>query len=85
MWNAYALDHPDELPAEQRLNEVLGRLPAQDRAAIGHMLAKSYEGGVHDTLRVLHDHEVPPFDDAYQGTPYHDFMGRLETDWSWPS
>ena len=30
------------------------------------------------------EYELPPFDDAYEGTPYHDFMGRLVTDWDWP-
>ena len=48
------------------------------------MLIQTYEGGVHDTLRVLHDHELPPFEDGCEGAPYHDFMGRLRTDWDWP-
>jgi hypothetical protein len=85
VWNRYALDHPDELPEEDRMNNVLARLDDEDRAVVARMLELSYAGGVHDTLRTLHDHEVPPFDDAYEGTPSQDFMGRLETDWEWPT
>ena len=66
------------------MNEVLARTPDEDREVLARMLIQTYEGGVHDTLRVLHDHELPPFDDGYEGTPYHDFMGRLRTDWDWP-
>ena len=84
VWNTYALDHPDEMPEEQRMNEVLARTPDEDREVLARMLIQTYEGGVHDTLRVLHDHELPPFDDGYEGAPYHDFMGRLRTDWDWP-
>ena len=47
------------------------------------MLEDQFVAGVHDTLRVLHDLEVVPFDDAYEGTPYHDFVGRV-TGWDWP-
>ena len=66
------------------MNTVLALLGDEDRAVLARMLELSYEGGIHDTLRVLHDHGVPPFDDAYEGAPLHDFMGRLKTDWEWP-
>lgn len=85
VWSRYAVDHPDEMPEEDRMNTVLARLGAEDRAAIARILELSYQAGVHDSLRVLHDNEVPPFDDAYEGTPFHDFMGRLMTDWEWPT
>lgn len=29
------------------------------------MLDERFTGGGHETLRVLHDAELPPFDDAY--------------------
>jgi hypothetical protein len=39
------------------------------------------------TAKRLPDHyEVSvllPFDKAYEGTPFHDFVGRLD-DWEWP-
>ena len=47
------------------------------------MLAKEFVSGVHETLVVLHELGVPPFDTGYEGTPFHDFVGRL-TDWEWP-
>jgi hypothetical protein len=31
----------------------------------------------------LHEAGIQPFEDGYEGTPYHDFVGRL-IDWSWP-
>lgn len=85
VWNMYAVDHPDDMPEEHRMNEVLTRLDDSDRAVVARMLELAYAGGMHDTLRVLNDHEVPPFDDAYEGTPAQDFMGRLTTDWEWPA
>ena len=85
MWNRYALDHPDEMPEENRMNIVLARLGDDDRAEVARMVELSYEGGIHDTLRLLHDNAVPPFDVAYDGTPFQDFMGRLKTDWAWPT
>ncbi len=67
------------------MNAVLAHLGDADRAVIARMMELSYEGGVHDTLRVLHDNNVPPFEDGYEGTPFNDFMGRLKTDWDWPT
>lgn len=84
VWGAHALGHPDEMSEEHRMNTVLSRLSGESRAVVARMLELSYEGGVHDALRVLHDHDLPPFDSAYGGTPFHDFIGRLMTDWEWP-
>ena len=67
------------------MNAVLAHLGDSDRAVIARMVELSYEGGVNDTLRVLHDHQVPPFEDGYERAPFNDFMGRLETDWDWPT
>ena len=47
------------------------------------MLEQAFVGGVHETLVVLHEAEVSPFDQGYEGTPFHDFVGRLD-DWPWP-
>ena len=47
------------------------------------MLEEQFVGGVHETLVVLHEADIEPFDDGYEGTPFHDFVGRL-TDWPWP-
>ncbi|MFZ2014695.1 MAG: DUF6547 family protein [Nocardioides sp.] len=85
VWNREALERPDDLPEEARMNAVLAHLGDSDRAVIARMVELSYEGGVNDTLRVLHDHQVPPFEDGYERAPFNDFMGRLETDWDWPT
>lgn len=82
-WSTYALDHPDEMAAERRINELLARLSSADRDVVAEMLAASFEAGVHTSLRVLHEHELRPFDEAYEATPFHDFAGRLD-DWQWP-
>jgi hypothetical protein len=47
------------------------------------MLYDAFCGGVHETLVVLHEEGVPPFDGGYEGTPFHDFTGRLQG-WPWP-
>ena len=39
--------------------------------------------GVFETLKVLEKFEVEPFRDGYEGSPYNDFVGRLD-DWNWP-
>ncbi len=44
------------------------------------MLYEAFWGGVHETLVILHEEGVSPFDTAYEGTPFHDFVGRLD-DW----
>ncbi len=67
------------------MSTMLARLGDADRAVIARMVELSYAGGVHDMLRVLHENNVPPFEDGYESTPCNDFMGRLETDWDWPT
>ena len=54
-----------------------------DREVLAGMLQSSFEGGIHDTLVTLHDAEVEPFDSGYEGSPFHDFVGRL-TGWQRP-
>ncbi len=38
----------------------------------------AFEAGAHTALVVLHEVVVPPFEDGYEGTPFHDFVGRLQ-------
>jgi hypothetical protein len=47
------------------------------------MLADAHVGGIHAVLVALNEAEMQPFDKGYEGTPYHDFIGRLD-DWDWP-
>ncbi len=56
---------------------------AEDREIIAEMLAHAVVTGVFETLKMLEKFEVEPFKDGYEGSPYNDFVGRLD-DWSWP-
>ena len=47
------------------------------------MLEDTYVAGVHDTLVALHQAQVHPFEDGYEGSPFHDFIGRMNG-WEWP-
>lgn len=78
VWNFNAITQPDEIPGQQRMNEVLAAISEADRQVLAQMLYDAFCSGVHETLVVLHEEGVPPFDDGYEGTPFHDFIGRLE-------
>jgi hypothetical protein len=83
LWNANADAQPDDMPDQQAMNLLLARLDLAEREILAQMLSEAFQGGVHETLVILHEAEVPPFDIAYEGTPFHDFVGRLD-DWPWP-
>jgi hypothetical protein len=40
--------------------------------------------GVFETLKALEEFQIAPFVDGYEGSPYHDFIGRLDG-WEWPT
>lgn len=81
VWNKNA--SAKKMPEQHRFNSLLKALTPKQREVLADMLAEQFQGGVHQTLVTLHEHEVKPFDRAYEGTPFHDFVGRL-TDWNWP-
>ncbi len=83
LWNQNADDRPDELPDQHAFNVLLRKLDAAEREVLGALLAQQFVSGVHEALVVLHARNVPPLGDAYEGTPYHDFVGRLGG-WEWP-
>lgn len=58
-------------------------LTAADREVLAIMLQGAFESGVHCTLGQLHWHKVKPFEKAYEGLPFNDFIGRLDG-WEWP-
>lgn len=82
VWNANAT--PDFLPDQHRFNRFLARLAPDDRAVLAAMLEEQFVGGVHEALVVLHAAGVEPFADGFEGTPFHDFVGRLGG-WDWPT
>jgi hypothetical protein len=81
VWNPNATS--SSIPDQHAINLLLKRLSAEDREIIARMLAQQVVTGVFETLKVLEKHEVEPFSDGYEGSPYNDFIGRLD-DWSWP-
>jgi hypothetical protein len=81
VWNKSA--RRDFIPDQHEINLLLKRLSAADREVIAGMLAESVVTGVFETLKVLGQFEIEPFNDGYEGSPYNDFVGRLD-DWSWP-
>jgi hypothetical protein len=81
VWNRYATT--DSIPEQHQINLLLQRLPATNREILAGMLAQAVVTGVFETLKVLEEFEVEPFQDGYEGTPYHDFIGRLGG-WQWP-
>lgn len=82
LWNENA--RSDYMPDQYQINEFLNELSESQRETLAGMLEKQFSGGVFETLKVLEDLNIEPFLDGYEGSPYHDFIGRL-TDWEWPS
>ena len=81
-WNPNATR--DALPEQHAANELLARLSPDDRRVFAALLSQQFVSGVHQVLVLLHEAGLPPFDKAYEGTPFHDFVGRLD-DWEWPA
>jgi hypothetical protein len=82
VWNRNA-STPAFNAEQYAFNQLLARMKREDREILALMLAHEVELGVFETLKVLEQYEIAPFEDGYEGSPYHDFIGRL-TDWEWP-
>jgi len=63
---------------------LVARMSTADREVLARLLEERFQSGVHATLVALHEAAMAPFDRAYEGTPFHDFVGRLG-DWEWPT
>ena len=82
-WNPNATE--DFIPEQHEVNLLLSELSVEQRAILARMLQDQFSGGVFETLKVLEELEIEPFVDGYEGSPYHDFIGRLGEDpWKWP-
>ena len=81
LWNQNAT--ATTIPDQYQINVLLARMQAADRETLARMLASAVELGVFETLKVLEAYKIAPFEDGYEGSPYHDFIGRLD-DWEWP-
>jgi hypothetical protein len=72
------------MPDQQCINTFLASLNETERDVLAAMLSEAFAGGVHETLVVLHEEQIAPFENGYEGTPFHDFVGRLDN-WPWPT
>ena len=81
VWNPSATD--SFMPDQNAVNLLLAKLSSQDRKVLAGLLAQQVETGVFETLKVLENHGIEPFDTGYEGSPYNDFVGRLGN-WRWP-
>ncbi len=81
LWNQNATF--DFLPDQHDINLLLLRMPAEDREILARMLAHEVTTGVFETLKLLEQFQVSPFTDGYEGSPFNDFIGRLNS-WDWP-
>jgi hypothetical protein len=65
------------------MNLLLARLTRADREILATILTQQVETGVFETLKVLEQFGIAPFEDGYEGSPFNDFLGRL-ANWEWP-
>ncbi|MDA0832611.1 MAG: hypothetical protein O2955_22105 [Planctomycetota bacterium] len=83
IWNQNAT--ADFLVDQYKINQLLASLDGDRREVIAGMLAHAFQDGVFETLKALETFEIEPFLDGYEGSPYHDFVGRVAADqWQWP-
>jgi hypothetical protein len=81
VWNRNATAR--SLPEQHRYNLLLAKLSQADREVVAEMLAESVVTGVFETLKALETFGIAPFEEGYEGSPFNDFIGRLQ-DWEWP-
>jgi hypothetical protein len=71
------------LPEQHAINKLLKKLSVAEREVLAQMLADEVVTGVFETLKALEKFEIPPFTEGYEGSPFNDFVGRMD-DWEWP-
>jgi len=82
LWNQSAT--PTFIPEQHAINVFLQHLDSGQREVLAGMMVHQVEVGMFEALKVLEEYEVPPFEDGYEGSPIHDFVGRVRGDWDWP-
>ena len=81
IWNPNAT--PGYIPEQHKINLLLQRLSISEREVLAELLSYEVVAGVFETLKALEEFEIPPFESGYEGSPFNDFIGRLD-DWDWP-
>ena len=82
VWNKNA--RSDSLHNQREINRLLSKLSEHQRETLARMLEHEFSSGIFETLKILQELRIEPFIDGYEGSPYHDFIGRLD-DWEWPT
>lgn len=83
VWNENATK--DFLEDQHEINQLLEKLSVTDREIIAKLLDDAVETGVFECLKILEDKNINPFEEGFEGSPYEDFIGRIKSDWEWPS
>jgi hypothetical protein len=84
LWNQNATE--GRLPEQHEMNLLLAALSVEQRTVLATMLQDQFVCGVFETLKALEEFQIEPFLDGYEGSPYHDFIGRVADDpWEWPN
>lgn len=81
LWNRSAT--AERFADQHEFNLLLARMPVEDREILARMLVGEVVRGVFESLKALEQFGVSPFVDGYEGSPFHDFIGRLDG-WEWP-
>lgn len=69
------------------MNKILKKLSKKEQMVLAAFFSQEFESGVFETLKYLEEFEIEPFIGGYEGSPYHDFIGRVakEDMWEWPT
>jgi hypothetical protein len=81
IWNPNARE--DFIPEQHKRNVLLAGLSQDQREVVAEMLEEQFSGGMFEVLKALEEFKIKPFTEGYEGSPYHDFIGRLDG-WEWP-
>lgn len=64
-------------------HEFVQSLTETQRAVLASMLESQFANGVFNALVAIDSAEIQPFSEAYEGSSFNDFIGRM-TNWPWP-
>jgi len=82
IWNKNA-KRDGILDDQYEYNKLLKKLDQDERLVLARLLEEQVKTGVFETLKALENKKIKPFDEGYEGSPFEDFIGRMN-DWEWP-
>ena len=81
IWNSNATS--EYIPEQHKVNLLLEGFSLSERETLAKLLRDAVVTGVFETLKTLETFQISPFETGYEGSPFNDFIGRLD-DWEWP-